>query len=112
MGDRDAVAVRGEGPRDGEADATIAAGHEHRPAAARCLRAVRHGSDASRSGRPTSATRATGEYVRPMRAIQLTEFGGPETLVVREVADPVPGPGQRVFDVLATGVNYADTHQT
>jgi NADPH2:quinone reductase len=47
-----------------------------------------------------------------MRAIQLTEFGGPETLVVREVADPVAGPTERVFDVLATGVNYADTHQT
>jgi NADPH2:quinone reductase len=47
-----------------------------------------------------------------MRAIQLTEFGGPETLVVSEVADPVAGPGQQVFDVLATGVNYADTHQT
>ena len=47
-----------------------------------------------------------------MRAIQLTEFGGPETLVVSEVPDPVAGAGQQVFDVLATGVNYADTHQT
>jgi NADPH2:quinone reductase len=47
-----------------------------------------------------------------MRAIQLTEFGGPETLVVREVPDPQPGPGQQVFDVLAAGINYADTHQT
>ncbi len=45
-----------------------------------------------------------------MRAIQLTEFGGPETLVVSEIADPVPSDGQQVFDVLATGVNYADTH--
>lgn len=47
-----------------------------------------------------------------MRAIQLTEFGGPETLVVSEIADPVPAEGQQVFDVIATGVNYADTHQT
>jgi NADPH:quinone reductase len=47
-----------------------------------------------------------------MRAIQLTEFGGPETLVVGDVADPVPGAGEELFDVLATGVNYADTHQT
>jgi len=47
-----------------------------------------------------------------MRAIELTAFGGPETLVVSEVADPVPSDGQQVFDVLAAGVNYADTHQT
>jgi NADPH2:quinone reductase len=47
-----------------------------------------------------------------MRAIQITEFGGPETLVLREVPDPQPGEGQQVLDVLAAGVNYADTHQT
>ncbi|MGI8759733.1 MAG: NADPH:quinone oxidoreductase family protein [Jatrophihabitantaceae bacterium] len=47
-----------------------------------------------------------------MRAIQITEFGGPETLRVSEVADPVAAEGQQLFDVLAAGVNYADTHQT
>ncbi|SHG85029.1 NADPH2:quinone reductase [Jatrophihabitans endophyticus] len=47
-----------------------------------------------------------------MRAVQLTEFGGPETLVVRDLPDPEADPGQRVLDVLASGVNYADTHQT
>jgi NADPH2:quinone reductase len=47
-----------------------------------------------------------------MRAIQLTEFGGPETLTVREIRDPVAADGQEVLDVLAAGVNYADTHQT
>jgi NADPH2:quinone reductase len=47
-----------------------------------------------------------------MRAIQLTEFGGPDTLVVSEVPDPVATDGQEVFDVVAAGVNYADTHQT
>ena len=47
-----------------------------------------------------------------MRAIQITEFGGPETLVVRELPDPQPGDGQVVVDVLAAGINYADTHQT
>ena len=47
-----------------------------------------------------------------MRAIQITEFGGPETLVVRDVPDPQPGEGQQVLDVLAAGINYADTHQT
>ena len=47
-----------------------------------------------------------------MRAIQITDFGGPETLIVREIPDPVPADGQQVFDVLAAGINYADTHQT
>jgi NADPH2:quinone reductase len=47
-----------------------------------------------------------------MRAIQISEFGGPEQLVVTELPEPVPAEGERVYDVLATGVNYADTHQT
>jgi NADPH2:quinone reductase len=47
-----------------------------------------------------------------MRGIQITELGGPEQLVVGDLPEPVPGPGERVFDVLAAGVNYADTHQT
>jgi NADPH2:quinone reductase len=47
-----------------------------------------------------------------MRAIQITEFGGPETLAVRELPDPVPGAEEVVLDILAAGVNYADTHQT
>jgi NADPH2:quinone reductase len=47
-----------------------------------------------------------------MRAIQIDHFGGPETLTVREVPDPQPGEGEQLFDVLAAGVNYADTHQT
>ncbi len=47
-----------------------------------------------------------------MRAIQITEFGGPETLVARDLPDPEPTGGQVVLDVLATGINYADTHQT
>jgi NADPH2:quinone reductase len=47
-----------------------------------------------------------------MRAIQITEFGGPDTLVVRDLPDPQPGDGQTVMDVLAAGINFADTHQT
>lgn len=47
-----------------------------------------------------------------VRGIQLTEFGGPETLTVSTLPDPVAGDGEQVLDVLATGVNYADTHQT
>jgi NADPH2:quinone reductase len=46
-----------------------------------------------------------------MRAIQITEFGGPEVLVERELDDPVAPDGAVVLDVSAAGVNYADTHQ-
>ncbi|HZC73993.1 MAG TPA: NADPH:quinone oxidoreductase family protein [Jatrophihabitans sp.] len=47
-----------------------------------------------------------------MRAVQITEFGGPETLVVRDLPDPQPAGAEVVMDVVAAGVNYADTHQT
>ena len=47
-----------------------------------------------------------------MRAIHLTEFGGPEKLVVSEQPEPVAGDGEEVLEVLAAGINYADTHQT
>jgi NADPH2:quinone reductase len=46
-----------------------------------------------------------------VRAIQITRFGGPEVLTLAELPDPVPGDGLEVLDVLAAGVNYADTHQ-
>jgi len=46
-----------------------------------------------------------------MRAIQITEFGGPEVLTLTELADPVPLDGQIAIDVSRAGVNFADTHQ-
>ncbi|MGW8436985.1 quinone oxidoreductase family protein [Nocardiopsis sp. NPDC055879] len=46
-----------------------------------------------------------------MRAIQITEFGGPEVLVPTELPDPEPGPGRLLVDVTRSGVNFADTHQ-
>ncbi|MEU1620090.1 zinc-binding dehydrogenase [Streptomyces sp. NPDC005722] len=45
-----------------------------------------------------------------MRAIQITEFGGPEVLRQVELPEPVPGPGQLLVEVSSSGVNYADTH--
>ncbi|MEY9966492.1 NADPH2:quinone reductase [Streptacidiphilus sp. MAP12-16] len=45
-----------------------------------------------------------------MRAIQITEFGGPEVLRLAELAEPVAQPGQLLIDVAAAGINYADTH--
>ena len=46
-----------------------------------------------------------------MRAIVISEFGGPEVLRVAEVPDPRPGPGEVVLEVTATAVNRADLMQ-
>jgi NADPH:quinone reductase len=46
-----------------------------------------------------------------MRAIQISQFGGPEVLQCVDVADPVPTEGFDLVTVTASGVNYADTHQ-
>ena len=46
-----------------------------------------------------------------MRAVQLTEFGGPEVLEVREVEVPEPGEGEVLIRVSRAGINFADTHQ-
>ncbi|MBH0774848.1 quinone oxidoreductase family protein [Nocardia bovistercoris] len=45
-----------------------------------------------------------------MRAIQVSEHGGPEVLVLTEIPDPCPGPDQLLVDVEAIGVNYIDTY--
>jgi putative PIG3 family NAD(P)H quinone oxidoreductase len=46
-----------------------------------------------------------------MRAVTLPSFGGPEALVLADVDDPVPAPGEVVVDVAATAVNRADLLQ-
>ena len=46
-----------------------------------------------------------------MRAVVLTEHGGPEVLRVTEVADPVPGPEEVLIDVAASAMNRADLLQ-
>jgi len=46
-----------------------------------------------------------------VRAIQITEFGGPEVLRLADLPTPEPGPGQVLIAVDHAGVNYADTHQ-
>ena len=45
-----------------------------------------------------------------MKAIQITEFGGPEVLQLKELPDPEPTDGQVVVDVARSGINFADTH--
>src|SRR3982751_1354204 len=46
-----------------------------------------------------------------MRAVIVTEPGGPEVLTWGEVPDPVCGPGEVIVDVAATAVNRADLLQ-
>ncbi len=45
-----------------------------------------------------------------MRAIQMTEFGGPEVLALAELAIPTPGPGETLIRVNRAGLNFADVH--
>ena len=44
-----------------------------------------------------------------MKAVVLTQFGGPEHLELRDVPDPEPGPGEILVRVAATSVNPVDT---
>lgn len=46
-----------------------------------------------------------------MRAIRISENGGPEVLTLAEMPEPVPGEGQIVVDIAAAGVNFVDTYQ-
>jgi putative PIG3 family NAD(P)H quinone oxidoreductase len=46
-----------------------------------------------------------------MHAITVREPGGPDALEWTEVPDPVPGPGEVLIDVVASGVNRADLLQ-
>lgn len=46
-----------------------------------------------------------------MRAITITEAGGPDVLTWAEVPDPEPGPGEVLIDVAASAVNRADLLQ-
>ncbi|WP_101787255.1 quinone oxidoreductase family protein [Nonomuraea indica] len=45
-----------------------------------------------------------------MRAIVIAAHGGPEVLVHAEHPDPVPGDGEVVVDVAASGVNFIDIY--
>ena len=47
-----------------------------------------------------------------MKAIQITEFGGPDVMKYLDLPDPVAGADEVLLDVTSIGINYADTHQT
>ncbi|MEV6669855.1 quinone oxidoreductase [Streptomyces sp. NPDC051162] len=46
-----------------------------------------------------------------MRAIVVTQYGGPEVLSVATLPDPAPGPGEVVARPSAIGVNFKDIHE-
>lgn len=46
-----------------------------------------------------------------MRAVQVREHGGPETLELIDTPAPSPADGQLLVEVAAAGVNYIDTYQ-
>lgn len=43
-----------------------------------------------------------------MRAARCNEYGPPDRIVVEDVPDPVPGPGEAVVTIAAAAVNYPD----
>jgi NADPH2:quinone reductase len=45
-----------------------------------------------------------------MRAIQITEFGGPEVLREADLPRPEPGPSEVLIEISRAGINFADTH--
>src|SRR5256886_5271269 len=45
-----------------------------------------------------------------MRAIQMTEFGGPEVLKLADLPMPDPSPQETLIKVSRAGLNFADTH--
>jgi NADPH:quinone reductase len=47
-----------------------------------------------------------------VKAIQIQEFGGPETLQFVDLDDPTPAEGEVVVEIARAGINFADTHAT
>jgi len=46
-----------------------------------------------------------------MRAIQMSEYGGPEVLRLVDLPVPEPGPAEILVRVTRAGLNFADTHR-
>lgn len=46
-----------------------------------------------------------------MKAMKVSEFGGPEVMELVDLPDPIPGASEELINVTSIGVNYADTLQ-
>ena len=72
-------------------------------------------SASARARRPEVAASTNSIYRRydngAMRAIQITEKGGPEVMQLRDVPEPAPGDGELLVAVEAVGVNYRDVYE-
>src|SRR3954451_13383829 len=66
--------------------------------------------DRSERDHDSAPGRLPCETPRPMKAIQIEEFGGPEVLQYVDVPDPSPKLSEIVVNVKRIGVNFADTH--
>ena len=51
-----------------------------------------------------------GGILKHMRAVSVSQAGGPEVLTVTTIDSPDPGDGQLRIDVAAAGVNFIDTY--
>jgi NADPH2:quinone reductase len=45
-----------------------------------------------------------------MKAVQISEHGGPEVMQYQDLPDPTPGNGEAVVQIQAVGVNFTDTY--
>ena len=45
-----------------------------------------------------------------MKAVQIDQYGDPDAMKYRDIADPVPAVEEAVVDVQAVGVNFTDTY--
>src|ERR1019366_7429247 len=48
---------------------------------------------------------------RTMKAIRITNYGGPEVLQLEDVPTPAPGPGQALVRLRVAGVNFTDIYR-
>ena len=45
-----------------------------------------------------------------MKAVQISQYGGPEALKYQDVPDPTPGNGEALLEIQAVGVNFTDIY--
>ena len=66
--------------------------------------------DAKRRRRTEHSLRGARDSGRPAKAIRVEEYGGPETLRLRNVELPDPGPDEVHLKLRAAGLNFVDIY--